>query len=395
MLRFTAFFSTIVALAIVIGLISVFLPRGFVDPEFGNPVDWQDVVKMERNQGSLVSSYDETLGYAFGRSRRPIMDMNLHKLTTSQRIAQRKEFVWSSVTDGSLLVGSALLQFGYTTGAIVYVYDSKSGESMRAHLELPLLASFGATFEPSEKFQESSVVNGCAKWSVLGLEASKCYNESSRNFDVSLVGRFTNGKSFDIQYDLSTLGETMSMVFPLGPNRASVVTKMGGATSHAKVSIDNKVVVMDKPLGLIDYTRGLLRRLTLWHWTAVSWRVGDNQYGFQLSEGTYDDKNGVSLESTLWVNNVAHHISSRVVYTQLDLSVDKVKSAWSIKTIDGSVALTFKPADAIVGSFRYGIVDGDLFHMWGVYSGSVQLPTGEVISMKNAPGVLEDHYALW
>jgi hypothetical protein len=392
-----------VAFIIAVALFTVLFCNDLKDKEYQNQNDWVSDVDMETihhvTPPSAYSTSDRK--YNFGRYREPIKDMNLHELTTAQRIAQKKEFVWTGVTDGEWFIGSALLQFGYTSGVIVYAYNAKLNETITTHLETPIVSFLGAKFSAAEATTHSSAVSGCASWNFLGLNASKCFAESTSSFEVVLTGTSKkSGAHYRIKYSLAMNDEAMGLVFPVGPNRPSIVTKMGGVLSKASIEYANgSIVFLNQPLGLMDYTRGLLRRVTVWYWTAVAWRDGEHRYGLQLSAGTYDSNLLYSLESTLWVDGVATHIRSRIVYTPLDTTVATSKSAWTVRSEDNRIQLTFSPMDVVVGNFHYGILDGDLYHIIGTYAGQVDYTSasGEVVNTKLefAMGTLEDHYAKW
>jgi hypothetical protein len=356
------------------------------------------------HQKAPVRACDYLLGYKFGRYRTPVHTKNMHSLTAFQTFTQLKAFAYTSITDNeNWFIGSALLQFNYNGAVIVYVYNLRTNESYITQKELPLVSMAGIPFfDPN-----SSAINGCVNWKkgVLGFEGTKCYNVSTGNYDVFLAGKFPRpGPTYEISYSISTKGEAMSMIFPIGPNRPSLVTKFAGTTvSNALLKIGKTKHQFDstRTLGMMDWTKGLLRRVTYWHWLAMSWSApasdgtsSRNFYGLQLSEGTYDNDKNVSYESTLWINHKAYHVNSQIIFTQVTPGVKAFESNWTVQSVDRAVDLTFSFGNVIKGSFHYGIIDGDLFHMWGLYSGTIN-HQGEIIPLKNVPGTLEDHYALW
>lgn len=366
----------------------------------------------------LESFNAEKASYNFGRYRHILEDMNLHELTPSQIFMQKKQFVWSSVANNDWFIGSAVFHFGYTSGILVYVYDIRQSISHQIQIELPIVGHvLGASFNSNTEKHRISPLNGCATFDMLGVSGSKCYFDN--RFVVKLKGQFKDQVPFDIQYYLDYADDdSMSLVFPIGPKRASVVNKLGGVVAtEASMVLNGVSIELKDCLGLMDYTRGLLRRFTLWHWTAMTWYSdaisshghGESmnkrkRYGLQLSEGTYDNNNNVSLESTLWVDGTAHHINIALVYTQLDVSLAAQFSNWTVKSVDNiTIDLTFVPSDSIVSAFHYYIIDGDLYHIWGRYYGTIrnsEFIVGEsmnesLLRINGVPGTLEDHYAIW
>lgn len=358
--------------------------------------EYVEVYNLETIKAAPLSSFDERKGqYNFGRYRSPVKYLNLHKLTKFQNLVQLKEFVYTAVSDDEWFIGSALLQFYYNAAAIVYVYNVKTNESYISQIEMPFLSSLGSHFPVN-----SSAVNNCVTWKnnrIFDFSARKCYNHISNSYDVQLSGKFQQQVKYDIQYSISLQGEAMSMIFPIGPNRPSMITKYAGAESSARMVLNDKEYFLSDGLGMMDWTRGLLRRLTYWHWLCLSWTDIDTgaSYGLHLSEGTYDDPSNISLESTLWINSNAHHINSTIVFTPLNPTAKPYETDWQIHSTDGKIQLLFHFGNVIKGSFHYGLIDGDLFHMWGVYSGTVRLDDHHVVSLNGIGGTLEDHYALW
>ena len=184
--------------------------------------------------------------------------------------------------------------------------------------------------------------------------------------------------------------------------------------TDASMTLGGVVIDLNDSLGMMDYTRGLLRRFTLWHWLAMSWYstsgssdgtgTKSTRYGLQLSEGTYDNLQNVSLESTLCVDGSAYHVNIPIIYTQLDKSVKPQDSQWEVKSADGlTIDLKFTPSDSIVNAIHYYIINGDLYHIWGSYTGSIhntEYIVGNsldesIIHVNGVPGTLEDHYAVW
>ena len=326
--------------------------------------------------------------------------MNLHPLTKAQEYFQKKEFDWTAIANREWFIGSAILQFNYNSAIIVYAYDIVRGVTHIKQVEIPLISFIGARFVPDTQ-NRSSAIAGCAYWSSPGTSASKCgvVRNGTPAHIVSLQGVFQDGLTYDITYEMDLSGEVMGMVYPIGPNRASVVNKAGGArVSQVKVQLGGQPVPFLQGLGLMDYTRGLLRRFTRWHWTACTWYSRDlsHRYGLQLSEGTYDTAGNYSLESTLWVDGITYPIQEPITYTPRNSSTPPQSTVWDVSS--ASVHLTFVPQGLILGSFHYYLIDGDLYHMWGLYSGYVLRVidgTAYRVMLHDIPGTLEDHYALW
>ena len=386
--------------ALVLGLY-LFIIINFVDYEYDSLSEHLFHQEMDILQDYSPQTSFGPRGYNFGRFRRPIGDMNLHSLTKPQELFQKKEFVWTAIGNREWFIGSAILQFNYNSALIVYAYDIVNSISHFKQVEIPLFTFIGAHFAKDSQ-NKSSAIAGCAYWSSLGTTASKCgvMRNGLPIHIISLKGTFHDGLSYDIYYELEMSDEVMGMVYPIGPNRASVVTKAGGVrVTNARIQFGQlPPIPFNYGLGLMDYTRGLLRRTTLWHWLACTWYSKDHmhRYGLQLSEGTYDNPQNISLENSLWADGITYPIREAISFIPLNTNVAPQHTTWEVSS--PSIQLTFIPNNLILGTFHYYIVDGDLYHIWGLYSGYItQVINGTKyrVLLNNIPGTLEDHYAVW
>lgn len=381
----------------------------------------------DKDAHPIVSiAFDEvTQTYHFVRQRQPIRDFNLPKSTNwVQTLTQRKEFIWLSAADDKLQIGIALLQFNYISAVVVNIFCVESGRSFKQKIELP--GMIGVKYIPGLDGTSSPTSTGhtVSFNSSLFRSAAASVTSTGSSLRVQSAGLVAEQSSsgdwipFAIDFELAIPAEHLNMVFPLGPKRASMVSKFAGAklVGPLTVHVGKETFVAPQALGGIDYTRGLLRRETTWYWTCLSARVGGDDVGLHLSAFTYDFKN-VSVESTVFVNQTMHFVGAPVIWTKHLTTVpgskdpNGLQAMWSVRTAAAqqhqrvgvspaasdlpiSIDLTFSPKDLHLGSFHYGLMTGDLYHFWGVYSGTVTV--GETVyTLSHVPGPLEDHYALW
>lgn len=413
--------------------------------------------------------------YRFTRQTRVFESMSLPgDLNWVQTLTQKKEFMWIGMTSGEWMFGAALLRFNYNNGVVVHLYNAKSQQSFFRQIEIPIIAPFsGPYFIPNADGDVSIAAPGhCVTFnslaSVFSTNVSACATER-RTFALKLTTVFNKcamvanevrGAScavpFEIEFEIEVRADDdfMSLVYPLGPRRAAVVTKVAAApVRNLRMSLSGAQVTphpTSVPLASLDYTRGLLRRLTIWRWASMSAMALDKKtgarvpVGFHISRDTYDYM-GASVESAVYGTNSSSSssISSSssqspsapvgdrrfvnflddptITITKLskapagDAPTDKrppYESLWQLRGCNGALDLIFTPAGPhFHGDFHYGILDGDLFHMWGTYTGKVPrvFATSALrrecdarrdidacaLYVKDAPGVLEEHYALW
>lgn len=366
---------------------------------------------------TVHSAYDlQSNRYNFGRYATPLLETQLHDLNVVQTVAQRKEFVWVSLTGGDWLVGMAMLQFNYVASVVINAFNKATLRSYQRKIELPgPFSMWGPQWTPDD-LGHTGLIAGCVvQETVLGVEASFCYEPKTNSVEVKIKSTVFSaeglGTPLNVRFSFSLQGLAFpTMVFPLGPKRAAIVSKIAAAPAaeDAILSLGDMAFVLSSPVVALDYTRGLLRRLTVWKWMSLSTTSQAahgidtdliRSYGMHLSRGTYDFIENVSAESTIFVNGQDFSFldSPNVTFTKLTPDVDPDQSQWTV-TDGRHLNLTFSPKGRFDGRFNYLVVDGALWHMWGLFTGTAPLParySEAYVEIKNVAGVLEDHYALW
>ncbi|KAH9600447.1 Protein of unknown function DUF2804 [Trypanosoma melophagium] len=366
-----------------------------------------------------TSSYNTlTDHYVWGRTLKPSYVVQLHPLNVIQQYTQKKEFVWIGLTAGPWLVGFAVLQFNYVSVFSVQFYNAESGESWKSKTAIPLLAPFfGGKWVPNKVGNFGPNVGGhrvvfkapfTSHRAAITFTGKSVYIEVTGSVSQCRVSktRTTTTQQEDEEQELmyeifgtaSLPEEFLGFVFPLGPRRAAVVSKLAAAPLQTPLELRlGKQKWRGAGYFSMDYTRGLLRRETRWHWASATSPGG---YGFHLSEGTYDIGNK-SVENTFYVSGKAMLIDTAVVFLQettdvtpknAEKDIDRGIAFWTV-TGDG-VLLRFRRVDAYDGNFNYGIVNGNLDHGWGIFDGTINV-NGVSYSFESVPGVMEEHYAVW
>jgi hypothetical protein len=370
-----------------------------------------------------------TQQFDFGRYSRPVASTFIPALSPWDRLTKDKAFVWVGVASGSVHVSMALLQFNYAGAAVFSVFDARSGDSWSLYRDLPgpLAPIFGPRFRGG-----ASVVSGCVTQADWAGNASVCYdsateavhvNASVRLFadEPSQITRQTRGSqtpsvpavTLSLTYAVDVgRGTFPTLILPLGPRRPVTVSKYAGrVVSSGKLQltgsgVDGDVLHHDLSgaVASTDFTRGLLRRETVWKWVSLSAVVDGVPYGLHLSTGTYDfGPGGASSESSVFSTGASGVPEFRfldlpnVTVEQSDTAVQRTESTWHVVG-PGGISLTFVPhGGKFHGDIHLGLVDCDLWHMWGTFSGTAppRAAGGPPLVLTDVPGVLEDHYSLW
>lgn len=352
------------------------------DQEYTTPVYFETLIQPI----PPPTLFDGT-AYHFGRWKLPIAEPRLHSLTFYQSFVQKKEWHFTAISDGDKLFGIAVGQLNYVASGFVYVLDGKTG-TFSYHSQLfPL--GFGATISPSS-------IRGCSNWTSSPFRISMCGH--ARGWDVDVSAKLNHDENMQISSTITTEdSESLVLSYPIGPRRVAYTHKESGMTATGTVKIDNTLHQLTNGVALIDWTRSMHRRLTLWFWVALTFVTSDgNRIGINLSNGVYPDMNGIGLENAVWLDDTVYIVNSRLqVDGEPGKGIVKIGHPWHCNTEDGSIDLTIVPIGAVPSEVNAGpFAKGNLFHSFGLYNGWVTLNETKY-NIVDVPGILEDHYALW
>lgn len=397
------------------------IPKYFDDIEVDRLIEQNETVRDVFASSALQSassSYDAVTGkYVWGRTMHPTFSFDTHPLNFVQSYTQLKEFAWVSVTSGPWLAAFAVFQLEYLALLVMQVYHrGEEGEhgplSLQGSRAVPLLpqrTGYGGVWVANGKGQMGPTAEGHSvlfnepqfPWTAAGTRqprANLTFSDGQMWFDVEVPLRSRTDNKKPVAH-LSGAAHVpaalMGLVFPLGPRRASMVSKFAAATASQPVRLslsDSEGVThvnFENPLIAIDYTRGMLKRETKWYWSCLTSPDG---LGLHLSSGAYD-VDGVSVESSVYDARTGHayFLDEGVSFTQLH-TADSTEERWKVQS--ASVDLVFTAADHYDGAQNLGVVNMQMKHKWGLYSGSFRYHD-QVVEVHDVPGVLEDHFALW
>lgn len=407
---------------------------------------------------SPPSMLNATTGrYNFGRYPRPVLDAALKSdLPWWTTLTTDKAFAWVSVRHGaSLQLSMALLQFNYAAAAVFSVFDAETGRSWSLYRDLPaaLAPLFGPKVAPDAEGR-FGVTAGCITQRDWAGNASICFDSSRRvlvveahePLSLDVNGPLTpraNVAAEDLpqqvqlhvraEIDLDA-GYFPTMVMPIGPNRPVYVSKYAarpiasGALTLLDPASGRRVIDVPDLQGALassDWTRGQLRRVSIWKWISLAAVVDGRRYGLHLSSDTYDfQPNGASSESSVFTTSDEGQPSfqfyeEKATWTRSDASegspstTKKKPTEVTWRIVGPDLDLEFTPhGGTFHGDIHLGVIDCDLWHMWGTFSGKAPLrrvlsttdgdgngsagqgATSHVV-LDRVPGVLEDHYSRW
>jgi hypothetical protein len=342
--------------------------------------------------------------YHYGRWLSPIPQPNLHSLNLFQRCLQKKEWEFIALSTERYLFGLAVGQLNYAGTGFIYFYDSVTGQTLQHASLLPLGLK--------THFSNSSM-DGCSSFAFRSLSVSFCQQteKGATEIDINASVVFSDSTSINIKAQLGSLQKpsgTLALSFPIGPKRSAYTHKSSGMQVNGNAEMTSSqgvktIIPLQHGAGLLDWTRSMHARLTLWFWVALSWLTPNgDRVGINLSHGVYPHPTAnktatkqIGMENGIWWNDKVYLIHSPLIVQgepgHGDVSIGKT---WRCYTEDHTLDLTFTPADLVPSSVHLYVIHADLLHHFGRYSGRVKV-AGQTLELVNVPGILEDHFAWW
>lgn len=154
---------------------------------------------------------------------------------------------------------------------------------------------------------------------------------------------------------------------------------------------DGGTYSLDGGTGGTDYTNGFLPRHTQWQWAYATGRLTDGRlFGINLVS-QFSGLGDNASENCAWLDGALVPLDSRarVTFDRTDLS-----RPWTVRTVDGSVHLTFEPAAVHDEYLNLGLLRSKFVQPTGFYSGHVMVD-GERVELDRLPGVIEDQDIVW
>jgi len=398
-------FLTSCAFLLILFLVGSYLlipPLFFVDELFTNDdsfrsfmqsIDW----RYKANAQAPAATWNTSEGgrYLYGRYHTPLPNMNTHDINPLQRLLQLKTWCWTSAVTSTKLFGMAIMSFHYVAHVVFYSYDVTTNTSLQQMSEVPGAVLFPGTALFSEGPGEDK---GCTTWS-LKHKMRLCYDAQKNEFSADLQAVFPGSVPANVSFAFSMSGDVLSVVYPLGPRRPTMTTKAVAKKVFRALSFPgwNEKTALEEPIyGMLDYSRTLGKRLTVWKWFAASFTDvassgAQTPCGLQLTAEYYVDASGASLESFVSVNGVVTPISCPVIYREDD---GGNRGKWTITAPCVGLTVTFLRGGQIPGNVNYGIIQASLYHMWG--KAKIEFTVvGTTYRTESVPAVLEDHHSLW
>lgn len=157
---------------------------------------------------------------------------------------------------------------------------------------------------------------------------------------------------------------------------------------------DETILLGEDTLGLLDWGRGVWTYKNTWYWGAITGVVNGKIFGINMGYGFGDTSNASE--------NMAFYDGVSTKLDQVEFVIPKTKKGkydylmpWKITSNDGAVDMTFAPILNRHSDTNLLVLRSNQNQVFGKFTGTVKLKSGEVLNIKEMIGFAECVYNKW
>lgn len=145
--------------------------------------------------------------------------------------------------------------------------------------------------------------------------------------------------------------------------------------------------------GVLDWGRGVWTYKNTWYWLSASGVVNGGRFGMNLGYGFGD--NSAATENMLFYNGVASKLEHVQFHITMKNGQEDFLSPWTITDDRGRLRLQFMPIIDRAADVNAWIIRSDQHQVFGRFSGTAVLDSGETLNIRDLIGFAEKVYNKW
>ncbi|AUX23676.1 hypothetical protein SOCEGT47_042040 [Sorangium cellulosum] len=300
----------------------------------------------------------------------PLAPRRLH------RLLRRKRWTYLAIASNEVFLAVAVVHLGYLALAFGVAFD-RAGRRLlvdRSMFGPPFAASVG----------DGAGGGGSARAWLPGarVRIDRPRGEAS----VTATAAF---RGFELHARLTSRAAppALSVIAPMPGGLLATTEKRLLLDAEGEASVLGRRISLDGALAGYDYTDGLLPRRTTWRWALALGRAESGErVGMNLGEGFVGD-----AECALWIEGELVPLAEG----RFTFDAARPLDPWRVRTADGAVDLGFAPGAAHSNHTNLGVLASEFMQPIGLYSGTIRLPDGRVLELRDVLGVTEDQDITW
>lgn len=297
---------------------------------------------------------------------------------------REKRWCYMGIIHPDIIFGCAVVHLGYLASAFAFGFDRRSKKIMTHSLVFPPLGQVRYDKNPETGICRYTGVRGRL---MLALHKSPVPHTLKACF-------YLPGKSLKADMKLiapETGISPMNFLMPMAASRSAFTCKTAGLKASGNIQLNKRIFDLssENTFAIVDWTHGCFPRRTFWNWASGAGFADDGtQIGLNFSSGVYE--NGVR-ENSVWVNGTPLEVGD------ITFTYDKKnpKLYWQIKSLDGSIRLTFKPEGLRSADDNLWVIKSRFKQFCGSFEGTINTPDDACITLSSVGGVVEEHFAKW
>ncbi|HOI84994.1 MAG TPA: DUF2804 domain-containing protein [Acholeplasmataceae bacterium] len=219
-------------------------------------------------------------------------------------------------------------------------------------------------------------------------------NGNKRNIIVS-ISDFTQGLDLKAELQLEpTIKDSMVIVTPFEKKKHFYYNqKINLLQAKGNVKIGDKIYDFNGSYGVLDWGRGVWTYKNTWYWSSLSGVYQNKKIGFNLGYGFGDTSKATENmlfydDETIKYDDVIFNIPNKDRH-------DDFMSPWTITDEQKHINLTFTPILDRYSHSNVVIIKSIQHQVFGKFSGTFTLPSGNVIEIKDMMGFAEKVVNHW
>ncbi|MCC6645259.1 MAG: DUF2804 domain-containing protein [Polyangiaceae bacterium] len=315
------------------------------------------------------------IGTYFGPIARVDLSPAVARLGRAEAFSRHKRWFYTAVSTDELWLGAAIVDTGYAANAFAYVSSHERGVlATTSHLGVPGL--------------------GCR----VGDLPEEGADARFRSLDAHLRLRRREGSSaYELVVDSKELQawatiETARAPWPLTAiarplgGEVNVTEKRALCDVRGEVRFRGERHVLDGGLAGMDYTQGLLPRMTAWRW---AYMLGRTDAGLRVALNLVEGFNG-GVECGVWVGRRLYAVGEG----RFEFDRNNPDKPWRVTTACGAVDLRFESVGVHAERRDLLLIRSEFVQPVGRFFGAVRVGDREV-EIDGVPGVVEDQSVRW
>lgn len=315
---------------------------------------------------------------AIGYAKQPLIQCNL-----SGHFMRKKKWNYWCVYGEDILFSATISHLDYAVVCFVYVLEY---ETQRFYEKTTTLL-LGNKIKMPEHVLES------LKFSNSEMSIRMTYLNNETHLSVAIPNFDNETLHAELTIHHPNDDESLNVVVPWNRQTFQFTAKHHTLPTTGIVKIGDKRFVFneEESFAVLDYGRGVWPRSATWNWGMASQRVRDKRIGLNFG-GKWTDGTGMT-ENAVFVNGKMTKIHEDILF---NYDRNNFMKPWEITTkFSDQIQLTFSPFFERIATTDAKFIASEVHQMFGYYNGKVYLENGDLLTVKQLLGSVEEHIAKW